>query len=190
VDQHAKTDWRRFLRDARKSFVASQSPASLEKLWIDMATIAMPHVAPLKTIGSYHATGSEINPVLIERALQKNATIALPRVSTPATPLTFHAVTASTAFEAGYGQIPCPPASAQLVRPDILLAPLVGVDRRGVRLGQGQGHYDATISALRERGHIFILGLAYDCQLVDALPAEAHDQRLDALVTPSRFIQF
>jgi 5-formyltetrahydrofolate cyclo-ligase len=190
VDGNTKSDWRRQMRATRKIFVASQPPVLLEKLWIKLATVAMPHVAPFKTICSYHAVGNEINPALIERALQKNATIALPRVTAPAEPLTLHAVTASTEFETGYGNIPCPPQSAPVVRPDILLVPLVGVDRQGVRLGQGQGHYDATIAALRAHGRVFVLGLAYDCQLVNELPAEPHDQRLDALATPTRFLTF
>lgn len=155
-----------------------------------MATIALPTVASFKIICSYRAIGSEIDPVLIERAVQKNSTLALPRVTAPGAPLAFHAITASTELESGYGRIPCPPHVSPVVRPDILLVPLLGVDRQGVRLGQGQGHYDATIAALRARGNIFVLGLAYDCQLVEALPSEPHDQRLDGLVTPERFLHF
>lgn len=151
---------------------------------------AVPHVAGFGIIGSYCAVGSEIDPALITASLQKNATIALPRVTAQATPLTFHAVHAALHLSLCYGNIPAPPANAPPVTPDILLVPLIGADNNGTRLGQGQGHYDATIAALRAHGKVYVIGLAYDCQVVGTLPHEAHDERLDALATPSRFMHF
>lgn len=185
----SKAAWRQELRARRKRY-ATDHADSLHKIQLDMAFIAVPQVSPFRTIGGYAAVGSEINPALITGALQKNATIALPRVTGPGQALTFHATSASQPLLPDYGDIPAPPASATLVVPHILLVPLLGVDRRGVRLGQGQGHYDATIAALRARGRIFVLGVAYECQLVDELPCHAHDQKLDALVTPARFLRF
>ncbi len=186
----SKQQWRHDLRQARKDFVASLTADMRQKLAVDLAMMAGPHVAPFKTIGSYVATGSEIDPQPITDALQNNASIALPRVREAGMPLTFHMITVDTKLLPGYGNIHAPPDYAPVMVPDVLLLPLVGVDRRGVRLGQGQGHYDATIADLRARGHIFVIGIAYDCQLVDALPAEPHDQRLDALATPTSFMSF
>jgi 5-formyltetrahydrofolate cyclo-ligase len=190
VSKSPKEILRQELRTRREAFVASLTPEQLLQSWINLAAIAVPHVAPFKTIASYSATGSETNPCFITGALQKYAGISLPRVVGNAAALTFHTILNQTTLIPGYAKIPEPPKTAAPARPDIVLVPLVGVDRLGSRLGQGQGHYDITIAALRARSPIFVLGLAYDCQLVDQIPAEPHDQRLDALVTESRFLRF
>jgi 5-formyltetrahydrofolate cyclo-ligase len=62
---------------------------------------------------------------------------------------------------------------------DVALVLGVLFDRSGFRLGYGRGCFDRF---LRERS-FFTIGLAYERQMVDALPAEPHDVRLDAVVT-------
>jgi 5-formyltetrahydrofolate cyclo-ligase len=61
--------------------------------------------------------------------------------------------------------------------------PLLAFDAHGGRLGQGGGYYDRTIAQLRAGGPVFVLGLAYAGQEVERLPAETHDQPLDAVLT-------
>ncbi len=186
----AKQQWRDMLRTARRNFVRQQTDSAREALHIQLATAALGVIGTAKRIGSYVAVGSEINPQLILGSVQKYASIGLPRVTGPALPLDFRIVNIATVLEPGFANIPAPPAAAEIIWPTVLLVPLLGVDRSGVRLGQGQGHYDATIKALRARGTIFVLGLAYECQLVDQLPHEAHDERLDAVATPERLLTF
>ncbi|MBV1775511.1 5-formyltetrahydrofolate cyclo-ligase [Burkholderiaceae bacterium DAT-1] len=72
---------------------------------------------------------------------------------------------------------------------DAVLVPLTGFDAQGGRMGQGGGYYDCTFSFSRQRQHWRkprLIGIAYDCQRVDSLPLEAHDARLDAVLTESR----
>jgi 5-formyltetrahydrofolate cyclo-ligase len=64
--------------------------------------------------------------------------------------------------------------------PDFLLVPLLAFDRRGYRVGYGAGYYDRTLAGLPGR---FRLGVAYAAQELDAVPAGAYDQRLDAVAT-------
>jgi 5-formyltetrahydrofolate cyclo-ligase len=73
------------------------------------------------------------------------------------------------------------------VSPELVVAPLLAFDRHGGRLGQGGGHYDRTLANLRAKGRVFILGLAYAGQEVDAIPIEPHDQRLDAVLTEAGY---
>ncbi len=75
---------------------------------------------------------------------------------------------------------PTPDAAA--VIPDLLLVPLLAFDRLGGRLGYGAGHYDRTLADLRSVRSIFALGVGFAVQEM-AVPSEAHDQRLDAVVT-------
>jgi 5-formyltetrahydrofolate cyclo-ligase len=65
----------------------------------------------------------------------------------------------------------------------VLFVPVVGFTEDGARLGQGGGHYDRWLAA--HPGAVAI-GLAWDCQRVDALPVEPHDAPLAAVVTPTR----
>ena len=62
-------------------------------------------------------------------------------------------------------------------------------DRTGARLGQGAGHYDRTLENLRKGGRVFVLGLAFAEQEVARIPAEPHDQRLDAILTETGYIE-
>ena len=73
-------------------------------------------------------------------------------------------------------------ADAPLVQPQVLFVPLVSFTT-GARLGQGGGHYDRWLA---DHPDTVAIGLAWDCQLVDALPIEPHDIPLTAIITPTR----
>ncbi|WP_431888358.1 5-formyltetrahydrofolate cyclo-ligase [Pectobacterium colocasium] len=74
---------------------------------------------------------------------------------------------------------------------DILLTPLVAFDHQGLRLGMGGGFYDRTLQYRNQmsRGP-YPIGLAHDCQQVDALPVESWDIPLPEIITPSRHWQW
>jgi 5-formyltetrahydrofolate cyclo-ligase len=79
-----------------------------------------------------------------------------------------------------------PGPDAKVVDPDLLLVPLSAFDGYGHRIGYGAGHYDRAISRLRAKGMTpRLIGIAFDCQEVEAVPAEAHDVPLDAVLTES-----
>lgn len=85
--------------------------------------------------------------------------------------------------------MPTPPASAPQVTPGTVICPLLAFDKAGGRLGQGGGHYDRTLAALRATGPVFVLGTAYAGQEVEALVMEPHDQRLDAILTENGYTE-
>jgi 5-formyltetrahydrofolate cyclo-ligase len=87
----------------------------------------------------------------------------------------------------GYRGIPEPRPDLPAVRPDVVLVPLVAADRNGHRLGQGGGHYDRTLAALRAQGPVLAIGLAWDMQIMPDIPASPWDQPLDAIATPTAF---
>ena len=64
---------------------------------------------------------------------------------------------------------------------DLVLVPALAVDRSGTRLGRGGGSYDRALARTDAR----TIALLYDGELVEQLPAEAHDIRVGAVVTPS-----
>jgi 5-formyltetrahydrofolate cyclo-ligase len=87
--------------------------------------------------------------------------------------------------------IPHRAAHAHAIGPrwfDLIAVPLVGVDRRGRRLGMGGGFYDRALEWRRHRRHWLgprLVGLAFDCQRAESVFALPHDVRLDALATES-----
>ena len=88
----------------------------------------------------------------------------------------------------GAMKIPEPPASAQAFDPDLMFVPLACFDRRGHRIGYGAGHYDRTLERLRGAGGVTAVGVAYASAEIAALPDEAHDQRLDYILTERELI--
>ena len=70
----------------------------------------------------------------------------------------------------------------------LVLLPGLAVDRRGVRLGRGGGSYDRVLARLARGGgpdRARLVTLLYDAELLEDVPAEAHDRPVDAAVTPS-----
>lgn len=68
----------------------------------------------------------------------------------------------------------------------LILLPGLAVDRHGIRLGRGGGSYDRVLARLtRCQSEPVLVTLLYDTELLDAVPAEAHDLPVHAVVTPS-----
>ncbi|HEX7760822.1 MAG TPA: 5-formyltetrahydrofolate cyclo-ligase [Caulobacteraceae bacterium] len=146
-------------------------------------------VGRFAVVGGYHALGAELDPAMVlERLAEGGAAIALP-AAYPDAPLTFRLVRAGEAPEPDAFGVLSPPKSAPEVFPQLIIVPVLAFDRRGGRLGQGGGHYDRTIAALRARGEVFVLGLAYAGQEIAAAPREPHDQALDAILTENGYIE-
>lgn len=76
---------------------------------------------------------------------------------------------------------------------DFVLLPLVAFDLAGNRLGMGGGYYDQTFNFLRFRKawkKPRLIGVAYDFQQTEFLENDPWDVPVDAIVTPTRLIQF
>ena len=147
-------------------------------------------LADFKIVAGYHARGGEIDPwPLMQRLAAAGATLALPVANNRDSPLTFRLFApGATLTPDAYG-IASPTEDAGEVIPDLVITPLLAFDRQGHRMGQGGGHYDRTLAALRERADVFVLGLADAGQQVAALPFEEHDESLDAILTERAYIE-
>jgi 5-formyltetrahydrofolate cyclo-ligase len=66
---------------------------------------------------------------------------------------------------------------------DLVIVPALAVDRRGARLGRGGGSYDRALA--RVGGQVPTVALLYDGELLDEVPAAAHDQPVRLAVRPS-----
>lgn len=67
-----------------------------------------------------------------------------------------------------------------------VLCPGLAVDRQGRRLGRGGGSYDRALA--RCGADVLRCQLAYDDEVVAAVPTASHDQPVDVIVTPTRVV--
>jgi 5-formyltetrahydrofolate cyclo-ligase len=74
-------------------------------------------------------------------------------------------------------------AATALGTAEVVVVPAVAVALDGVRLGRGGGWYDRALRHARPGARV--VALVFDDELVDTLPAEVHDRRVDAVVTPA-----
>jgi 5-formyltetrahydrofolate cyclo-ligase len=69
----------------------------------------------------------------------------------------------------------------------IVVIPALSVDENGMRIGQGGGSYDRALK-LNSGWKVCLL---HDGEIFEGnLPQEIHDQKVDAVVTPTKIIRF
>ncbi|MFZ2964664.1 MAG: 5-formyltetrahydrofolate cyclo-ligase [Rhodoglobus sp.] len=71
---------------------------------------------------------------------------------------------------------------------DLILVPAATVDRTGMRMGWGRGYFDKTLGSMENCPPVY--AVIFDHELVDAVPSERHDQRVNGVVTPSGIVAF
>lgn len=67
-----------------------------------------------------------------------------------------------------------------------IFLPGLAFDLAGNRLGQGGGWYDRALAALAPG--VLRVGVCFDFQIVERIPHEAHDQRVEWIVTEQRAV--
>lgn len=146
-------------------------------------------LAGFAVVSGYVAQGSELSPLpLLQRLAAKGAVACLPVAEDRHAPLSFRRWAPGDDLIPDAFGIPAPTPDKEALCPSLVITPLLAFDRRGGRLGQGAGHYDRTIEALRRRGPVFVLGFGYADQEIPEAPLEAHDQPLDGVLTENGYI--
>jgi 5-formyltetrahydrofolate cyclo-ligase len=181
---------RKEMRQLRRDHVAAL-PASANALMFLRPPGAITALAPEEScVGLYHAAVAEAPTASYASWFFENTRqLALPWFEHRDAPMTFRAWRnpwdESELEPSPFGVLQ-PRQDCPEVMPALVFVPLVAFTEDGERLGQGGGHYDRWVAA---NPQIAAVGLAWDCQLVDALPAEPHDRPLRAVVTPTRLFE-
>ncbi|HEX7884826.1 MAG TPA: 5-formyltetrahydrofolate cyclo-ligase [Phenylobacterium sp.] len=173
------------LRSLRRR-LAGEIPDAGERAAALWPTVARPSG---QVFALYHPAGSELDPTPLRARLPADA-IALPMAQSREGVLVFRRHAAGQVLAPDALGIPAPTLDAPAVLPDVVFAPLLAFDRHGGRLGQGGGHYDRTLANLRRMKTVFIVGLGYSGQELPEIPMEPHDQRLDAILTETAYLEF
>ncbi len=116
---------------------------------------------------------------------ERGARLCLPAILDRETIAFRELVRGAEMVDMGFGTVG-PGADAPVLDPTIMLVPLAAFDVQGQRIGYGGGYYDRAIARLHESGlHPRLVGIAFDCQEVARVPAEAHDVPLPCVLTES-----
>ncbi len=150
----------------------------------------VPAFCAARTLALYAALGAEVDlSEVAARARSRGVEPVFPRVVPGERRLVFARCAPDALVPGPLGALEPPAGAPELLGDavDCVLVPGVAFTADGHRLGRGGGYYDATLAAMPRAARI---GVAFELQLVPALPSEAHDARLDALVTEVRALLF
>lgn len=142
------------------------------------------HLPAGSLVALYAPKGTEVETARLDALVRaRGLRIAYPRIVAGDRRLAFHEVAPSELVLARFGlREPRSDApSIDIASIAVFVIPGLAFDTDGGRVGWGRGYYDATLaiassSALR-------IGLAFDCQLVERVPRDAHDAQLHYVVT-------
>ena len=179
---------RRIARERRQSFVAGLGERERERLERQLAEVLEPALAKSLIVGGYHPLPSEISPLpALDQAATRGSIVAFPAFSDHLATFRF---LAGKPAEQGPWAVLQPSLDCPEVFPDLVLVPLVAVDGKGTRLGQGKGHYDRVLGALRGHGAL-LLGVGWGVQrLAQPIPADPWDVALDGFASPDGLEMF
>ena len=149
--------------------------------------LALPAFVAADTVAAYASFGTEFNTeAFLAAVLARGKRLVLPRVTSELHELAFHFVTdLDRSLLPGTWGIrepdPAQCAVANADQIDFMLVPGVAFTAQCERLGYGGGFYDAAIN--RSRADAAKVAAAFAVQIVDEIPLEPHDQRVDLVVT-------
>jgi 5-formyltetrahydrofolate cyclo-ligase len=153
---------------------------------------ALADSAAARTLLVSLSVGSEVSTrTLVAEARQRGLRVAVPVTLAAERRLLAVEYPGDERLEPGPFGIPQPRADARVPVPvdrlDLIVVPGAAFDARGNRLGWGAGYYDRLLAGRRAAAPV--VALAYECQIVPAIPSEPHDVPMDVLVTERRVIR-
>ena len=172
----SKQDIRKMLRQRESTGSSAEASAIISQLRHH------PHVLSARTLLLYSALPDEvqINP-LFDRLVAQGKTILLPRVVSD-TDMELRLYTCADSLQSGAFGImePTGPHFTDYDAIDVAVVPGVAFDAEGHRLGRGKGYYDRFLPLIPGA---YKIGLCFPWQLVDEVPADAHDIMMDCVIS-------
>lgn len=182
-DETGKAEWRARLTAARASLSLAQRVSEAEALTETLASIALPD-----TVCCYVPFGTEPGSIAwLDVVRGRGVRVLLPVILDAPGALDWAEYTGPDALSPGRLRGILEPRGPRLgptaiAKAGLMLVPALAVDRTGVRLGRGAGHYDRSLVHLAPGTDL--VAVVRDDELVDRLPAEPHDVLMTAALTP------
>ena len=190
----SKTEIRRAIRSKRRQLSDDAQQFAAQTIFDFVSPLAV--FEDSQHIAVYLANDGEISPHhLVELAWQQGKSCYLPIIDSQGeNTMKFVHYTPNTEFFMNRYDIPEPVHDPKDLQDanilDLVLAPLVGFDELGNRMGMGKGFYDRTFEFVRETKKPFLMGLAHSCQHVDFLEPAEWDIPLNGLATEEQLLLF
>ena len=178
--QQEKKRLRELLKQKRriltKEQVAEQSAIILAHLE------QLPSFVVAKTVLIYYPTHNEVDLLPLIKKYKREKTFLFPvvhRQTMDACPYEGNAK-----MHRGQFNIPEPTTEPYKEPIDLIILPGVGFDKHGNRLGQGGGYYDRFLATGHKQS--MLVAVAYDFQLVEKVPTNRRDKKMDYIVLPTK----
>jgi len=154
---------------------------------VEERVFALPELGAARTVLLFYSFGSEVETSeMARRVHMEGKRLLLPFLEAEKMEAA-EVLPEDELVPSAYG--PREPARRVAVDPaevDVVIAPGLAFDREGYRLGYGGGHYDQYLS--RMGGRALRIGIGFAGQLLERVPREPADERLDLVVTDAGIV--
>ena len=138
-----------------------------------------------KNIFIYVSYKSEVNThKIIENALLSGKRISVPKVISKKAGMKSFEIKSFSDLQSGkFGILEPHEETVETLSDtfDLIIVPGLAFDKQGGRLGYGGGYYDRFLCNLKSNA--LLLALAYDFQLINEVPMEKFDIRINGIIT-------
>jgi 5-formyltetrahydrofolate cyclo-ligase len=185
--EHQKHALRAELRERRRIMTSSERERSTERITAHLKELVTRVGA--RSLSAYLPTNSEPNIRDFLNWAEEQGIQVLTPVSRDDGLLDW--VVATGEIEGAFGW---PEPVGEVLGPivindvDLILVPAASVDRTGMRLGWGRGYFDRTLGSMEKCPPVY--AVIFDSELVDSVPSEVHDKRVNGVVTPNAIVTF
>jgi 5-formyltetrahydrofolate cyclo-ligase len=180
---------KKLLRDHARSLRSALSPAEISEKSGRICRNVLDVLDGTNPLLVYASKPPEVNTqALIGRLILQGKTVIVPIIEKDTKTLRLSYLNDPAVLQESTFRVPEPvghelPALASDVKAVII--PMVAFDKLGNRLGYGSGYYDRFLSS---HPHITRIGLAFACQELEEIPADATDAGMDIIVTDTSII--
>lgn len=154
--------------------------------------VSQPEVRRAATLAAYVSTSHEpgTGPLLDRlRNLGRRVLVPVLRADDDLDWAPYHGPDSLVRARRGLLQPAAPPLGVDAVAGvDAVLVPALAVDRTGMRLGRGGGSYDRALA--RVPADTWVCALLHEGEVVDEVPADAHDRPVQAAATAAGVTRF
>ncbi|MCH3958454.1 MAG: 5-formyltetrahydrofolate cyclo-ligase [Selenomonas sp.] len=185
----AKQALRRKTTAARKALTAGYRQSASAKMLTML--YAQPAFETAQTIFLYASMADEVQlDALMERCLALGKMVCLPLITGPGTMEAAVLPSMAALVTGKFGIRTIDPACRQVLDArtiDLIIVPGAAFDAAGRRLGLGAGYYDRFMAERAPQASR--IALTFDCQMVDEVPVEPHDQMVNLVITETKLLK-
>lgn len=174
-----KNQLRQYIRNEKRQH--SQCELEALSLSVCRSLLADERLSAAHSVLLYHPLPDEVDVrMVIDTLYAKDIEVYLPKVVSD-TEMTLHRYEGPASLQKGsFGILePQTPACEPLPMIDVAVIPGMAFDAAGHRLGRGKGYYDRFLHSIP---YLYKIGVCYPFQLVDNVPTDENDVKMDAVV--------